>query len=392
MTQITESNKDLNPTTDIITISDLGDYFAVREERLKNNRNYSKNGWELGRTVLNLLSDISQKDIVTVKLLVPKKFHESLVKGEVIRVGGVLRQAKDQRIAHHMKEIRPTNVSKLTKVANLAFFAIDILESILVDKKLNEILTEVKDINLKIDAQMYGNLQSALQGINELNLCMKDEFRLPKIPLIDKSLRDCECQFNNIYKKKWEKVTELDKEYYSSKIRKRSVLKKQIALCNSLPSLFQLIVTCKVARIKLCELQGDYTLANRISVELSEFLAKSLLEFKQIFGNEAIQKKLSEYKILKTEFFKPKLEEVTDQVKESNEVLEYLLQSALCYTLFLPEVVGDPSEAPKNGFDTTDAILANPSRFDRFKKKLHSLFHKIVEILKSLRGKIGSLW
>jgi hypothetical protein len=197
--------------TTVLAFPELIGRVRKRHQSIAANPRYEKNALKAGLSCLDKLEDLRRRNVINVDLEVPKEFVRQLRSNKVFRKGGILRKTNSKEIAKHLKEVKPSNVRKLAKAANVAFIAIDVLESALLDEKLKAILEVVKSVEAKLEAQNKGKLKGALAAMQEIALIQDSETKRQRINLIQNSLKESEWVFREEYENQWSK-------YSSSKI------------------------------------------------------------------------------------------------------------------------------------------------------------------------------
>ncbi len=329
----------IGTTTEIVKFNYLVTKFEEKQKKLSLNPVYAKEGLKHGNLALEKLLDLRKNRIISVDLEVPKEFVEKLATGEVIRTAGVLRKNENYAIAKHLKEAKPTNVKQFTKVVNAAFMAVDILEAVLVEQKLHEILSVVKDIDAKLDAQNLGALHSAFEQMKELHLIKNQDIKAPKILFLQEKLSYCEHLFLELYQYKWEKYQKLKLDYNAAHVYNQGELEEIRDLAQQLPHDLTAIILCKVGQIKLYEMQEEIVAAQEKAFNLTEFAAVKLKEFENEFGNYGIYFQGAVYKNPLDFRKKRTLENTQTQLIEAREHMEHLLNTSVSYALTIPELI-----------------------------------------------------
>ncbi|MCR4322050.1 MAG: hypothetical protein NUV74_17160 [Candidatus Brocadiaceae bacterium] len=322
------------------------------QKKLSVNRNYIKDGVVIGVNALEKIEKLKNKHIINVNLEIPKKIYEELRDGKVVRVGGALKHPTKNVFRKHLKEIKPSAVRKLTKATNMVFFVTDVFESVLVDQKLRDIMNTVKEIDLKLEAQNRGAFLSAIEQSRELYLIQNEEIKRQKIILVLDKLSYCEHLFTVIYENKWKEYIKLDNSYkndFKSRLTNTSELKKMCEIGKALPEYLEIIALCKIAQVRLWEMLGQYVLAKEKAFNLVSFLSEKIDNYKDNFGDYALSIKLGSHSRLFGEFWdmctwdagglhrEKRLKNIKDGFIESHERIEFLLNTALCVPLDVPE-------------------------------------------------------
>lgn len=379
-------NKMENTTSEVINFETLVSKLNEHQKRLSVNPNYIKDGIVIGSNTISKLSKLKNKHIINVNLEIPKEFSKQLGAGEINRIGGVLKHAQNQTFIKHLKEVKPSNVKKLTKVANIAFIALDILESVIVDQKLKEILETVKNIDLKLDAQNRGKLKSALEQFKDLHLVSNPDIKQQKILLIQNELSYCDHLYTNIYDNKWNKYLDLNTKYNNSKIRNSNELKDIVKIGCSLPGALEPIIMCKVAQIKLYGMQDEYVLAQDKANSLNSFLIDKLNDYKDVFDGDSLDEKKASYKNVWFQKREKRFSKIKDELTEPNEKIEFLLNSTICYTLSIPVLIGpsksmnideytESKETSRSKFFWQKIIIWINTMFIKIRKSISNLFN-----------------
>lgn len=374
----TQVQKKENVQTEIVNFETLVAKYEEHQKKLSINPNYLKDGVVFGLNTLNKINQLKNKHIVNVHLEIPKEFYKELGAGKINRVAGALKHSQKQTFIKHLQEVKPSKVKKLTKAANIAFIALDVLESVIVDQKLKEILEIVKEINLKLDAQNRGALKSAIEQIKDLHLIQNTEIQQQKILLIQNDLSYCEQLFTTIYENKWNKYIELNNKYATAKITNSSELNELHKIGISLPNSLEPIIICKVAQTKLCEMQDEYVLAQDKAFNLAGFLSDKLDDYKNAFSDNSLDEKKKIYKNYGIQKKEKRFLKIKDELVEPNEKIEFLLNSTLCYALSIPEVIGQGVK--KKDANLIDYTEVNVS--EKFWNKIKKWFFKVINKIK----------
>lgn len=345
--------------TVIESFGTLAGKLEEHQKGLSVNPNYIKDGVVIGVNALEKIKNLKNKHIINVNLEIPKKFYEELRDGKVVRVGGSLKHPTKKVFRKHLEDIKPSGVHKLTKATNMIFFVTDILGQVLVDQKLRNIMNTVKEIDLKLDAQNRGAFLSAINQARELHSIQGDEeLKKQRINSVLGELSGCEYLFTVIYENKWKEYIELDNSYCNSiksRLTNASELKKMCRIGKEMSEYLEIIVLCKIARIRLWEMSGQFVLAKEKAFELVSFLCEKIDNYKDAFGYMALLTKKYGYNrrwdgfvfygILDscmggklTRLHREKtFENINDELLESHERVEFLLNTALCVPLDVAE-------------------------------------------------------
>jgi len=367
-----------NTGNEIVSIKELNSKLKQHQKKLSLNKKYVKEGAKVGSKAIEKIEKVVNKHIINVNLEIPKEFVKKLAEGKVYRKGGALKIPQTERFAKHLSEVKPSNVKRLTKIANVAFLALDLIESAIVDQKLKDILEYVKDIDLKLDAQNRGAFKSAIEQIKELQLIQNLDVKNQKILLIQDRLSYCEHLFTEIYEGRWQNYLELKRKFDNSILDNSSELKKMIKLAKNLPNDLEPIILCKIAQTKLCEMQGEYILAKEKSFVLNSFLADKLDEYKDEFDSPGLDSKKNKYKKYGFQKRDKRFAKIKEELIEANEKVEFLLTSSICYTLSIPEELGEEVEV----IHVDESSTKTESLFLRIKNWFISLLKKLTRIFK----------
>lgn len=326
----------------------------AHQKKLSVNPNYIKEGVVFGVNALEKIEKLKNKHIINVNLEIPKKFYEELRDGKVVRVGGSLKHPTKNVFRKHLEDIKPSGVRKLTKAINVVSFATDVLGQVLVDQKLRDIMNTVKEIDLKLDAQNRGAFLSAIGQARELYSIQGDEeLRKQRINSVLGELSGCEYLFTVIYENKWKEYIKLDNSYRTSLLTNTSELKKMCKIGKEMPEYLEIIALCKIARIRLWEMSGQPVLAKEKAFDLVSFLSEKIDNYKDSFGDHAMSIKKNQHQKLFIEFWKlctwdteclyeeKIFKNIKDEFLESHERIEFLLNTALCVPLDVPEELSD---------------------------------------------------
>ena len=331
--------KQENKSSEIVNFETLVTRLEEHQNRLSVNPNYIKDGLVVGLNTIKKIKQLKNKHIINVDLEIPKELYKQLGAGKIKRVAGALKHPQKHTFIKHLQEVKPSKVKKLSKVANIAFVALDVLESVIVDQKLKEIIEIVKEIDLKLDAQNRGALKSAIEQIKDLHLVQSPETKQQKILFIQNGLSYCEHLYTSIYENKWNKYIELNNKYAKSKITNSSELNELRKLGIAIPDALEPIIICKVAQTKLYEMQDEYVLAQDKAFNLVTFLTDRLSDYKNAFDDNALNYKKKLYKNYGIQKRDKRFLRIKDELIEPNEKIEFLLNSTLCYALSIPEII-----------------------------------------------------
>lgn len=361
---------------EIVTAKELQSKLKQHQNKLSHNKKYIKEGSKVGLKAVEKIEKVFNKHIINVNLEIPKDFVKKLGEEKVYRIGGALRIRENKRFAKHLSEVSPSNVKKLAKFGNVAFLALDLIESAVVDQKLKEILIYVKDIDLKLDAQNRGELKSAIEQIKELQLIQNEEVKKQKILFIQDRLSYCEQLFTEIYDGRWQKYVELNRKYQDSRITNYTELKELTRIGKSLPNDLDPIVLCKVAQTKLCEMQGEFILAKEKAFNLNSFVADKLDEYKDAFSSNSLSIQKEKYKRCGFQKRNKRFIAVEEELEESNEKIEFLLNYSICYTLSIPEELDEEVDS----IVSSEVLKKDDSLFTKIKKWFIAIFKKLKRL------------
>jgi hypothetical protein len=332
--------------TKVVRFENLVDKLKKKAKALSTNPRYVKEALNTVYSVLEKLEKLKRKKFLQVELKIPGELAEKLGKSKILRVGEMIKQGENHSLAKLLVETKPSNVKKFLKTKNIAFKTVDLMESVLLDLKLEEITGKVEEINGKLDAQNKGALKSAVQQMKELPLIQNPEIRKSKILFIQDKLSLCEHIFSELYESKWKKYTRLKSNFEKSVISNKKELKEMCEIGEKLPGELEPIILCKVGQVKLSEMQEEFVLAQEKAFDAAKYVSEKLEDFKNEFSELSLDHKNENYKN-PADFNKKKtLLKLKDQLVESNEYIEYLLNTTISFALTVPEEVSvEPVES-----------------------------------------------
>lgn len=187
-------------------------------------------------------------------------------------------------------------------------------------------------------------------------LIQNEEIKRQTIPLVLDRLSYCEQLFTVIYENKEKEYIKLDNSYkndFKSRITNTSELKKMCEIGKALPEYLEIITLCKIARVRLREMSGEYFLAKENVFSLVSFLSEKIDNYKDNFGDYALSIKQiyyesfigdlrnigpwDSYQLNKEKIFK----NIKDEFLEPHERIEFLLNIALCVPMDVTEELSD---------------------------------------------------
>jgi hypothetical protein len=344
--------------TKVVRFEDLVDKLKKKAKTLSTNPGYVKETLNNVYSVLEKLEKLKRKKFLQVELKIPGELAEKLGKGKILRVGEIIQQGEKHSLAKLLVETKPSNVKKFLKTKNIAFKTVDLMESVLLDQKLEDITGKVEEIDGKLDAQNKGALKSAVQQMKELPLIQNPDTRKSKILFIQDKLSHCEHVFSELYESKWKQYTRLKSNFEKSVISNKKELKEMCEIGEKLPGELEPIILCKVGQVKLYEMQEEFILAQEKAFDAVKYVSEKLEDFKKgvappthsrsarrrSFGG-VISKIIFYCMHLKDINKKKTLLKLKDRLVESNEYIEYLLNTTLSFALTVPEEVSvEPGE------------------------------------------------
>src|SRR5882724_11942860 len=128
------NTKELSPATEhttVLAFPELVGRVKKRHDSIAVNPRYQKSVAKLGVQHLQKLEHLLKGNVISVDLEIPKELVSKLRSNKVFRKGGILRGSDSKQIVRHLKDVKPSKVCKLAKAANIAFVAIDVLETAL---------------------------------------------------------------------------------------------------------------------------------------------------------------------------------------------------------------------------------------------------------------------
>ncbi|UCH95936.1 MAG: hypothetical protein JSV88_03575 [Candidatus Aminicenantes bacterium] len=331
--------KKLADKTEVVRFQDLVDKLKKKAKDLSTNPRYVKDTLNLTYSVLEKLEKLKQKKFVQVELRIPEELVEKLGKGKIFRVGEIIKQKENHSLVKLLVETKPSNVKKLLKTRNIAFKTVDLMESLLLDQKLEEIIGKVEEIDRKLDAQNKGALKSAVRQMKELPLIQNPDTRKSKILFIQDKLSHCEHVLGELYESNWYRYKALKSNFEKSLISNRKELKEMCEIGEKLPGELEPIILCKFGQVKLYEMQEEFVLAQEKAFDTVKYVSEKLEDFKNEFSESSLDRKNENYKN-PADFNKKKtLLKLKDQLVEPNEYIEYLLNTTLSFAMTVPEEV-----------------------------------------------------
>jgi hypothetical protein len=375
----------LTGKTKVVKFEDLVEKLKKKAKALSTNPRYVKEALNNVYSVLEELEKLKRKKFLQVELKIPGELAEKLGKGKILRVGEIIQLGENQSLAKLLVETKPSNVKKFLKTKNIAFMTVDLMESVLLNQKLEDITGKVEEIDGKLDAQNKGALKSAVQQMKELPLIKNPDTRKSKILFIQDKLSHCEHVFSELYESKWKRYTRLKSNFEKSVISNKKELKEMCEIGEKLPGDLEPIILCKVGQVKLYEMQEEFVLAQEKAFEATKYVGEKLEEFKNEFSERPLDHKNENDKnpadfnkkgvappthsrsarcrsfggfISKVYFFCMHLKDINkkktflklkDQLVEANEYIEYLLNTTLSFALTVPEEVA-VEPAKRKGF------------------------------------------
>jgi len=331
----------------IITSDELYSKLKDHQSNLTLNKGYIKEASKIGFKTIEKVDTVLKKHIINVDLEIPSDFVNKLGKGKCYRTGGVVRETGSEKIRKHLREVKPSNAKKLSKIASTGFLVLDIIESAIVDQKLKDILEHVKEIEMKIDAQNRGAFKSAISQLKDISRTKNPENKNRKILLIQNELSKCENIFTEIYMSHWQDYGIERKKFNKSKITNNAELKKMTELAKKIPNELDIIVSCKIAQIKLYEEQEEYSLAKEKSFELNYFIAGQLDKYKNEFNTDNLIQTINKFKNYGFQERIQRIKKIEEQLIEPHEKIEFLFNSSIYYTLTIPEKIIKENEVTK---------------------------------------------
>jgi hypothetical protein len=335
--------------TKVVRFEDLVDKLRKKAKALSTNPGYAKKALNNVYSVLEELERLKRKKFLQVELKIPTELAEKLGKGKILRVGEILQKGENHSLAKLLVETKPSNVKKFLKTKNIAFKTVDLMESVLLDQKLDDITGKVEEIDGKLDAQNRGALKSAVQQMKELPLIQNPDTRKSKILFIQDKLSHCEHVFSELYETKWKQYTQLKSKFEKSVISNKKELKEMCEIGEKLPGELEPIILCKVGQVKLYEMQEEFVLAQEKAFDTAKYVSEKLEDFKNEFSERSLENKNENYKNPADLNKKKTLLKLKDRLGESNEYIEYLLNTTLSFALTVPEEVA-VEPAKKKGF------------------------------------------
>jgi hypothetical protein len=372
--------KDLEQTT-VLSFPELVARVQKKHRSLSVNPRYAKEGSKGALRALEKLEKFRRRNVIRVDLEGPKEFVKQLRSNKVFRRGGILRKTNTKEIAKHLKEAKPSKVLKLAKVANIAFLAVDILESALLDEKLKAILDVVKSIEAKLEAQNKGKLKGALATMQELAFIQDPETKRLRINLIQNSLKECEWVFKEELENRWSKYSSSRVSFDSSKLTNSSELKEMQHLADSLVADLESVALCQVAHTQLYVVLNEYVAAEKGAEELLAFMADNVERFKNAFGAETLDIKQPKHKTILRIRRGKKFNTFREHVVEPNERIENLLNQMMIYSLTIPEEI--VSESQKSGVLQIVDQERRISLWDRLSMLWLALIYRLKTIWRS---------
>jgi len=114
-----------------------------------------------------------------------------------------------------------------------------------------------------------------------------------------------------------------------------------------LPADLEPVILCKVAQVKLYEMQDEFVLAQEKAFDLTGYVSEKLEDFKREFSERSLESKNENYKN-PADFNKKKtISKLKDQLVQSNEYIEYLLNMTLSFALTVPEDISTKQTKPE---------------------------------------------
>jgi len=351
----------LTGKTKVVRFEDLVDKLKKKAKALSTNPRYVKEALNNVYSVLEELEKLKRKKFLQVELKIPVELAEKLGKGKILRVGEIIQQGENHSLAKLLVETKPSNVKKFLKTKNIAFKTVDLMESLLLDQKLEDITEKVEEIDGKLDAQNKGALKSAVQQMKELSLIQNPDTRKSKILFIQDKLSHCEHVFSELYESKWKRYTRLKSNFEKSVISNKKELKEMCEIGEKLPGDMEPIILCKVGQVKLYEMQEEFILAQEKAFDAVKYVSKKLEDFKKGVAppthSRSARSRSFGGVISKAWFFCMHIKNISkektllklkDRLVEANEYIEYLLNTTLSFALTVPEEVAVEPAKRKN--------------------------------------------
>lgn len=362
--------------TRVLSFSDLIHKLKERSISLAKNPKYVKDILDHMYSVVEKLEKLRRKKLIRIDLEVPRALVKQLGTNKIMHVDGVIRQTGEAAIANLLKDIRPSGFKKLTKVKNISFTALDTLEAVLLDRKLNDISEKLDDIDARLDAQHRGSLKSALQQMKELSMLQNPEIKRSKILLVQDRLNQCEHLFDQMYMNKWQRLEPLKEKSEKSTFSNKSKIQEMCEIGEQLPLLLEPVILCKIGQIKCYEMQNEFTLAQENAFALAGYVADKLESYKKELDGLALEK--IKYKNV-TDFNRARtVAGLKERLQEPNELMEYLLNTTLGFVLTVPEEEYSTHSATVKEDDWTsiDSSTQTLNWWQRFLRWLKGLFVK----------------
>jgi hypothetical protein len=353
--------------TKVVRFEDLVRKLREKAAALARNPNYVKEKLNRVYKLLERLDQLHRKKMVRLDLEIPRELAKKLGSSKVLRVDGIIRQSVDTAIDSLLLEARPSGFKRLAQVKNISFMALDTLEAVIVDRRLEDIAEKVANIDAKLDAQNRGVLKSALDQMKELGMIRDPETKKNKLLFVQDRLNQCDHLFNELYQAKWQRYQFLKEKFESSTFSNKSELKEMCEIGEQLPAFLEPVLLCKVGQVKLYEMQQEFALAQDKAFEMAAFAAEKLEQFKDEFSLVSLENK--NYKNI-TDFNPEKtLAALKDRLLHPNEHMEYLLNTILSFVLTVPEEVTESGKAGgglkmKKSTRRNEMSMENHSVFD----------------------------
>lgn len=328
-----------NPTTSLINFESLAGKINEKYESISKNPNYSKVTAESLLKLCTKLNTIKRKNIITIDLEIPKELVNELKSGKLFRLNGSIRKNGSSQFVKHLNEVKPSNVKKITKIANLAFVAYDLLESFVLDEKLKEILSLIKSVDQKIEAQNKGKLLSAINQMKEIKQIKNEEIRKQKILILQNEFSYCEHLYKELLDNSWNDYKLEIEKYDNSMFKNKKEIDEIRRLGQQIPDNLLPIIICKTGMKETFSMLGEFDVAFQKSIELSDFLSDNIQRYKEAFSPEALNVKKNTYKNYFFQDPDEKFKEINEELIEPNEKFEFILNSTLIHTLSTPEYI-----------------------------------------------------
>lgn len=335
MSEMTIPSKKIVP----VSYTEIAEKYEKKLNSLSKNKSYNPAIIVSGRKVLERSEKlIGRKSTVTLEI--PRNFLNKLGTGEVIRHKGVLR-SKNGQIIKHLPEVKPSKLSKAIKTANLALVGIQILESALLDEKLKEILTVVKEIDMKLEAQHRGAYKAALDQMIELTKYTNSKVRDRRIPTVHNGLAKSERLYKELYEAKWSHFR-VQKQKYEKKLKisNQSELDNMRELANELFEHLSIILSCKISRVIIFfQMEKEIMQAQEKSLALLDYALNQFKRFENEFGSKELRRLKDKYQNPYTAVFTPKydFEDSSRKFKELISGTEFIIDNLFLVDLTIPQ-------------------------------------------------------